>query len=349
MAQTQTQTQTPSLQTQTTTTPKIKKRVIFKRNKTPEEKAKKTATFQESIDIKNEVLEEELTKIAEEILKEEEHAKGYDEDTADEEEDQDFPSLCESYTLQNYKNGLLLTNDEKDCYMGNVFSEGWWNKSLNGYVFKKDKKEELIRDGAKFIETNPKEIEMNELQTKKIYKKKVRDRTYKLEKKNKKILAQIENLKKQLNENKKEIKKLTPSIKTKTVKPKKEKPKVKKYSVDEKSVADELKEILEDHLPPIKGWVQGNIKEVYLNVEDKFKTLKEAHDYYKETLKAKIDKNDNKYVGIVKTSSGYILKPNTHKHGLQQFNPKNPNTPANIKASYLGKWIIWRFDVKCLE
>ncbi len=115
----------------------------------------------------------------------------------------------------------------------------------------------------------------------------------------------------------------------------------KKFDLYEISQEEELTQILEDHYAPVHGWVQGNLKEEYQGVEVIFKTLKEAHDYYLETLKEKLEPGDVRYGGIIKATSGYKLMPNTHKAKSQTYKPHH-----NIK---LKEWVYWKFDETCLE
>jgi hypothetical protein len=128
-----------------------------------------------------------------------------------------------------------------------------------------------------------------------------------------------------------ELKKKSTKTKTKT----------KKFDLYEVRQDDELSQILEDHYVPVRGWVQGNLKEEYQVVEVKFNTLKEAHDYYLETLKEKLEVGDVRYGGIIKSTMGYKLMPNTHKAKFQTYKPHH-----NIK---LKEWVYWEFDETCLE
>jgi DNA repair exonuclease SbcCD ATPase subunit len=123
----------------------------------------------------------------------------------------------------------------------------------------------------------------------------------------------------------------------------------KKYDLYEIPQDEELEEILEDHIPPVKGWVQGNLGTEYLNIEVRFTTLKKAHDYYLETLKEKLEVGNVKYGGILKATSGYYLKPNTHWAKFQTYKP-SASAPAPAPASIkLKEWVYWEFDETCLE
>ena len=134
-----------------------------------------------------------------------------------------------------------------------------------------------------------------------------------------------------------ELKKKSTKTKTKT----KTKTNTKKFDLYEISQEEELTQILEDHYAPVHGWVQGNLKEEYHGIETIFKTLKEAHDYYLETLKEKLEPSDVRYGGIIKATSGYKLMPNTHWAKSQTYKPHH-----NIK---LKEWVYWKFDETCLE
>ena len=157
-----------------------------------------------------------------------------------------------------------------------------------------------------------------------------------IEKENEEYMKQIQELKQKWKQNVIKLGKET-KRKTKT----KTKTKTTKFDIDATPVEDELSEILEDHLPPMKAWVGGNLKEKYCGIENKFKTLKEAHDYYLTTLKEKIDEDDVKYGGIMKCSSGYMLKPNKAKGEIFEYLPDW--TPKQCPTHY-KKWIFWNYE-----
>ena len=167
-------------------------------------------------------------------------------------------------------------------------------------------------------------------------KKKIEEENKKLEEEKKKIEEENKKLKeenKKLEEEANTKQKAQLATRTET--------RTKKFDLYEISQEEELTQILEDHYAPVHGWVQGNLKEEYHGIEIIFKTLNEAHDYYLETLKEKLEPSDVRYGGIIKATSGYKLMPNTHKAKFQTYKPSH-----NIK---LKEWVYWKFDETCLE
>jgi len=141
-----------------------------------------------------------------------------------------------------------------------------------------------------------------------------------------------------------EMEKIHPERKiTKPKKVKITKPKKAKFDVNAISVDDELDTTIEDHYPPIRAVVMGDIRTSYLGVQHKFNTLKEAHDYYKNTLKPMIDITDNKYCGIVKMNLGYMLKP-IHEKGIIKWTANRQLKDKRVKT-----FVTWEFDESTLE
>ena len=173
-----------------------------------------------------------------------------------------------------------------------------------------------------------KEEEKNKIEEE---KNKIEEEKNKIEEEKNKI--EEENKKLEEEANTKQKAQLATRTKTKT--------KTTKFDIDATPVEDELSEILEDHFPPMKAWVGGNLKEKYCGIENKFKTLKEAHDYYLTTLKEKIDEDDVKYGGIMKCTSGYMLKPNKAKGEIIEYLPNW--TPKQCPTHY-KKWIFWNYE-----
>ena len=173
--------------------------------------------------------------------------------------------------------------------------------------------------------------------------KKLEEEKKKIEEENKKIEEENKKLKEENKKLKEENKKLEEEANTKQKAQlaTRTKTNTKKFDLYEISQEEELTQILEDHYAPVHGWVQGNLKEEYHGIETIFKTLKEAHDYYLETLKEKLEPSDVRYGGIIKATSGYKLMPNTHRAKSQTYKPHH-----NIK---LKEWVYWQFDETCLE
>jgi len=147
----------------------------------------------------------------------------------------------------------------------------------------------------------------------------------------KNLIAEMERIKPE--------RKITKSKKVKITKPKKA-----KFDVNAISVDDELDTIIEDHHPPIRAVVCGDIRTAYNDCKEiKFSTLTDAHEYYKNTLKPMIDITDNKYCGIVKMNLGYMLKP-IHEKGIQKW-----TASKHIKEPRWRTFITWEFDESCLE
>ena len=174
-------------------------------------------------------------------------------------------------------------------------------------------------------------------------KKKIEEENKKLEEEKKKIEEENKKLKEENKKLKEENKKLEEEANTKQKAQlaTRTETRTKKFDLYEISQEEELTQILEDHYAPVHGWVQGNLKEEYHGIETIFKTLKEAHDYYLETLKEKLEPSDVRYGGIIKATSGYKLMPNTHRAKSQTYKPHH-----NIK---LKEWVYWKFDETCLE
>lgn len=154
------------------------------------------------------------------------------------------------------------------------------------------------------------------------------------------LQEEYENKKKELSELSKRINSLKKI--NKIVKPKKEtKPKKPKFDLYAKSVEDELKEILKHHYSPVKGWVQGSITQTKYNTDTPYgiyMTLEDAYEAFLKYIKPKIkNKEDNEYGGIVKTTRGYMLKPNFHPKGFQTYLPNH--------RPQLIEWVMWKVDL----
>ena len=207
---------------------------------------------------------------------------------------------------------------------------GCWNESTKRWVFTVEKKDSLIDQGVSFINDNPKEDEMEvkppEALIDDCSECKCEFHTCcNLYRHTKPLVKKYDLYENPVEENNKNTKKR----------------KRPKFDIDATTVEDELSQILEDHFPPMKAWVGGNLKEKYLDIEIKFKTLKEAHDYYLKTLKEKINKDDVKYGGIMKCTSGYMLKPNKAKGEILEYSPNW--TPEQCPTHY-KKWIFWNYE-----
>ena len=196
-------------------------------------------------------------------------------------------------------------------------------KRLVDDIIHKEEEKNKIEEEKNKIEEEKKKIEEEN--------KKLEEEKKKIEEENKKLKEENKKLEEEANTKQKA--QLATRTKTKT--------KTTKFDIDATPVEDELSEILEDHFPPMKAWVGGNLKEKYCGIENKFKTLKEAHDYYLTTLKEKIDEDDVKYGGIMKCTSGYMLKPNKAKGEIIEYLPNW--TPKQCPTHY-KKWIFWNYE-----
>ena len=164
-------------------------------------------------------------------------------------------------------------------------------------------------------------------------KKKIEEEKKKIEEENKKLKEENKKLEEEANTKQKA--QLATRTKTKT--------KTKKFDVNAISYEEELTRIVADHYPPIRGVVMGDLRNYYVGIENKFNTLKEAHDYYLETLKEKIEPGNVKYCGIVKMNLGYMLKP-IHPKGIGKWTEKREQQDHRAKT-----FITWQFDETCLE
>ena len=93
---------------------------------------------------------------------------------------------------------------------------------------------------------------------------------------------------------------------------------------------EELQKELPDHLPPVRGTRNGDIRRCYKDMGDNFdydnegvfSTLEEAYDFYVKHLKMENgwhkEEGKVKYAGICKMKRGYILKPQ-HKKGTMKW------------------------------
>jgi len=174
-------------------------------------------------------------------------------------------------------------------------------------------------------------------------KKKIEEENKKLEEEKKKIEEENKKLKEENKKLKEENKKLEEEANTKQKAQLATKTKTKKFDVNAISYEEELTRIVADHYPPIRGVVMGDLRNYYVGIENKFNTLKEAHDYYLETLKEKIEPGNVKYCGIVKMNLGYMLKP-IHPKGIGKWTEKREQQDHRAKT-----FITWQFDETCLE
>jgi hypothetical protein len=121
-----------------------------------------------------------------------------------------------------------------------------------------------------------------------------------------------------------------------------EEPKGKKgFDLYETEIYEELDKVIDYHKEPVLGWVQGNITQTKYTTDTKngiYATLEEAHQAFLKYIKPRIKENDNQYGGIVKTTRGYMLKPNFHPKGFQKYSETNSGHRRQLK-----NWIFWEF------
>ena len=205
-------------------------------------------------------------------------------------------------------------------------------KRLVDDIIHKEEEKNKIEEEKNKIEEEKKKIEE---ENKKLEeeKKKIEEENKKLKEENKKL--EEENKKLEEEANNKQKAQLATKTKTKT--------KTKKFDVNATSYEEELTRIVADHYPPVRGVVVGDLRNYYLGIENKFKTLEEAHEYYLETLKEKLEPGDVKYCGIVKMNLGYMLKP-IHPEGILKWTEKRERLDHRAKT-----FITWKFDETCLE